>query len=193
MITPLKVMLSNKLTQVTLALVILWCFFDALERFSDKAIKSNHSTNAITLSALSAPQLSERTFNDINKNYQQDLNKDQTAITQQGLSAEEQAKQQGELKSFFIGDNKLQLKAVIQNEPQPVVALIQIENINSGIKKIEAFSQKQLVYGYTLTIEKNTQVKLTKQKSKNKNINDESGQDQPKPQAIILTMYTSKA
>ena len=189
MAAELKAMLSNKLSKITLVLVIIWCFFDALNRFSDKTIKSNDSANAITLSALSAPQLSDRTFSNINKSYQQYESKDKAATKQQGLSAEEQDKQQGELKSFFIGDNKLQLKAVIQIEPQALIALIEVENITSGIKSIEKFSQNTLVYGYRLTIEKNTQVKLTSQK----NNNDESGQEQLNPQEIILTMYTSKA
>jgi hypothetical protein len=188
----LKAMFHNKLTRITVILVILWCFFDALNRFTDTAINSNDADNAVTIAALSAPQLSERTFSEINKSYQQYISKTvDEKSTQVGLTAAEQAKQQGELKSFFIGDNKLQLKAVIQNQPENLIALIQVENITSGIKTIEKHSQNTLVYGYTLIIEKNTQVKLTKQKSKNHNA--ESGQEQSNPQEIILTMYTSKA
>jgi len=190
----LRAMFSNKLITITVILVILWCFFDALNRFTDKSINSNDADNAVTIAALSAPQLSERTFSEINKSYQQYISKTvDEKSTQVGLTAAEQAKQQGELKSFFIGDNKLQLKAVIQNQPKNLIALIQVENITSGIKTIEKFSQNTLVYGYQLTIEKNTQVKLTKQKSKSKNHNAESGQEQSNPQEIILTMYTSKA
>jgi len=190
--TELKAMFSNKLTRITVILVILWCFFDALNRFTDKTINSNDSDNAVTIAALSAPQLSEHAFSELNKSYQQYISKTvDKKNTQVGLTAAEQAKQQGELKSFFIGDNKLQLKAVIQNQPQNLIALIQVENITSGIKTIEKFSPNTLVYGYKLTIEKNTQVKLSKQKSKNHNA--ESGQEQSNPQEIILTMYTSKA
>jgi len=192
MAVELKAMFSNKLTRITVVLVILWCFFDALNRFSGQTIDSKGADNAITIAALSAPQLSERTFSELNKSYQQYISKtvDQKS-TQVGLTAAEQAKQQGELKSFFIGDNKLQLKAVIQNQPKNLIALIQVESITSGIKTIEKFSQNTLVYGYELTIEKNTQVKLTKKKSKN--YNAESGPEQSNPQEIILTMYTSKA
>jgi hypothetical protein len=194
MAAELKAMFNNKLTKITVILVILWCFFDALNRFTDKSINSNDADNAITITALSAPQLSERTFSELNKSYQQYISKNVDEKSKQvGLTAAEQAKQQGELKSFFIGDNKLQLKAVIQNKPQNLIALIQVENITSGIKTIEKFSQNTLVYGYTLIIEKNTQVKLTKQKRKSKNHIDESGQEQSNPQEIILTMYTSKA
>ncbi len=190
MTTQLKAMLNNTVSKITLVLVIIWCLFDALNRFSDDAIQNNDTGTIVNVSALSTPQLNEQTFSNIYKSYQQYVNKKSDVQTKQkGLSAEEQAKQQGELTSFFVGDNKLQLKAVIQSQSQGLIALIQSENIDSGIKAIEKFSQNTLVYGYTLTIEKNTQVKLTKQKNKN----DESGQEQTKPQEILLTMYTSKA
>lgn len=189
-VTELKGMFSNKLTRITVVFVILWCFFDALNRFSDQVIDIKGADNAVTIAALSVPQLSERTFSEINKNYQHYINKNEGEKNKQvGLTAAEQAKQQGELKSFFIGDNKLQLKAVIQNQSKNLIALIQVENITSGIQSIEKFSQNTLVYGYMLTIEKNIQVKLTSQK----NHNAESGQEKSNPQEIILTMYTSKA
>jgi len=170
--TELKAMFSNKLTRITIVLVILWCFFDALNRFTDTAINSNDSDNAVTIAVLSAPQLSEYAFNELNKSYLQYISKTvDEKSTQVGLTAAEQAKQQGELKSFFVGDNKLQLKAVLKvnnvdssasSGAAELNALILITDVKSGQAKIEKFAHNSNVYGYNLNIVKGTQVSLSK-------------------------------
>jgi hypothetical protein len=105
------------------------------------------------------------------------------------MSVDDQKKQQGELTEVFINNNKLSLKAVIRQgqgstvvsvknnmSVKKTVALISVVDLITGANKIERHAHNTQVYGYHLTIEKNTQIKLVK--------NSDSSNQQ-----IILTMY----
>ncbi|MCJ8294471.1 MAG: hypothetical protein MJK15_08705, partial [Colwellia sp.] len=116
----------------------------------------------------------------------------------------QQAKQQGQLSRFFIGDNMLELKAIISNTTKnstssvaendktdalsknenskaskELTVLLLVTNAKNNQSAIERFNNQADVYGYQLNILQNTQVVLTKK----------SAQGQQK---VILTMYENR-
>jgi len=188
MLSDVKGLLTNKIAMLVMVLTFLWLLIDSSARLFVSSSNNIVNDKDRNISALILPQLSEQDVSELTnayKTYGSDM-----PTSQSGLSLAEQAKQQGELKSLFIGDNKLKLKAVItasENEKtvertlptqsSKLNALIEITNVKSGKKRIERFTDGVLVQGYMLAIEKSTQIILTK----------EQGQNQQK---IILTMYS---
>jgi len=190
MTAELKRLLTNKLAIIVMVLTLFWLMLDSFSRFSNKASSNIVEEVNTNITPLALPVLSRELVAQLSLKYKQYST--EKAVDLKGLSAEEQAKQQGLLKSLFIGDNKLVLKAVIQytadnsaasrqaaTEQTPLIALIQVTNVKTGQSGIEKFKNNQQVYGYQLTIEKNTQVVLTKQIEQTK-------------QTIILTMYKNE-
>lgn len=177
--TTLPKMLSNKLSIIIIALTLLWSLYDVSTRLMLTKANNSKSNDTLTIRPLILPKLSTNTHTALTNAYGQ-YTQDIEHIEQiTGMSASEQNKQQGELDNVYINDNKLSLSAVIKNQSQgqqQTSALLLIVNVKSGEQTIEKFAHLSDVYGYRLTIEKNTQVVLTKQ--------HDQGQ-----QKIILTMY----
>jgi len=188
MATELKMLLTNKLSIFVVVLTLLWLLVDVTTRLAGQSEAYNNTHELTEIKPLVLPQLTTKVVEQLNLAYQQyDTNKEKSLDSQTGMTATEQAKQQGELTSVFIDDNKIELKAIIVNkgvdegvytshEHSNINALILTTDIKSSEQKIEKFSHDSQVYGYHLVIENNTQVILTKQ--------------QPQGlQEIILTMY----
>ncbi len=182
MVTEFKRLLSNKLSIAVMALTLFWLIADGTTRLTSQNIVHKQSDELTEITPLVFPQLTTNLVEQLNSAYQQyNVDKDPLLDSQTGLSAAEQAKQQGELTSVFIDDNKLELKAIIVNKginqnDADTKALILTSKIKSGEQQIEKFNNNSQVYGYLLVIKNNTQVILTKQ--------------QPQGlQKIILTMY----
>lgn len=187
MTAQLKTLLTNKLGMIIIILSVLWSLLDASTRLLPLHSSKNKINKTIEIKPLLLPKLSTQTLNKLSAVY---LLYSESSIEDKkimAMSTDEQNKQQGELVAIYINDNKLSLKAVIQRniggntqksfqKPQQSSALILVENISSGEHKIEKFDHLSIVYGYQLSIEKNTQVILTKQHN-------------PGQQKIILTMY----
>ena len=194
----MKSLITNKVAFLVILLTLLWCVADSRTRLLINNNNTQIKTTGFTAVALTLPQPSEQLIAKLNVAYQkyhQKINND--IIREQGLSEAEQAKQHGVLKKVFIGDLKLELKAVISvlNNPgedhkgvasltnkTQYVALIAITNVKSGKQKIKKFSNNSYAYDYLLTINKNTQVVLTKKASE---------QRQNDKQKIVLQMYQS--
>lgn len=92
------------------------------------------------------------------------------------LSQAELAAQSGIVKNFYVDDVKLSLKAIIQDnsEVDTVKVLLNVENMKTKEAGVEAFSVKDLVYGYRLTVTAMTQVELHNEENK---------------QTVVLSMY----
>jgi hypothetical protein len=174
---------TSKLGVVVTLLALLWVFSDVNQRFTNKNITLTKDKASYSASDVSLPQLSKPYA----ENLQKFINKYQTKIaaTQEqsmGMSAKKQSKQNGLLNTLYIDNNKLQLKAVIQTSKESqkqLQALLLITNVNSGKQQIEKFSNNSSVYGYQLTIGKNTEVSLIRKTKQ-------------KIQKITLTMYAKK-
>jgi len=176
-------LLTNKLSMVVITLSIVWCAIDMTSRLLPSSNSTNKGVAPFEIAKLYLPQFSLVEEGRLKESYQEH-NVSTPSIENQGMSTTEQSKQNGLLDNLFINNNKLTLKAVIKTastnsqSASQLKALIMVEDIKTGEQKIEKFSQQSSVYGYQLSIEKNTQVKLTKK--------------QPQGlQEIILAMYKS--
>lgn len=84
------------------------------------------------------------------------------------MSLADQLKQQGLLNSLHINNKQLTLKAVLKNDKtnvqqgQDLVALILVIDNLAKEQRIESFKDNSDVFGYKLSIKKNSEVNLTK-------------------------------
>jgi len=193
----LKGLLTNKLGLIVIVLSIIWALFD-MGRFVTNVShnKDNKLINTTEISSLAIPTLMSKDIIALQSLYNRYIKQGKEVVEVTGMSALEQSKQQGALTALFIDDNKLAIKAVIRNNKLPLIkleqdnsanqsglsALLSIVNVKTGMTEIKKFAQGSDVYGYQLSIEKNTQVILTKQITK---------QNKQSQQQIILTMYKS--
>ena len=186
--TILTNLIANKLSLVVLILSLLWVTLDAFNRLIPRNVSVSDIKQATNIVALVLPQLSVQTLSQLTLAYQpyKSDNKQNTNKVQ-GMSAAEQAKQQGLLKSLFIDTNKIELKAVIRNQAvnsdntiiKQLTALLLVTDTKLNKSRIEQFNNNSLVYGYRLSIKNNTQVALVKQQKQGE-------------QKVILTMYETR-
>ncbi|WP_085298077.1 hypothetical protein [Cognaticolwellia mytili] len=181
----IKFLLTNKLALLVIVISIVWSMFDISTRLLPNNILNIKEKDDAIVTPIASPNLAASMVNELNQRYQKygkiiDESPDNKIF---GMSMNEQNNQQGELTEVFIDNNKLSLKAVIRNDALAVensvektVALISIVDINTGSEKIEKYAHNSEIYGYHLTIEKNTQVKLVRMFD-------------GRSQKIILTMY----
>lgn len=109
--------------------------------------------------------------------YKPNVEEDTEASEPAGLTKEQQLRQSGLLTEVFIDNNKLTLKAIIQSQQTNIkVALINVMNIKEQQQELKRFDDQTQVYGYTLEVLNNTQVKLT-------------AQHEQQTQEIILSMF----
>lgn len=153
----------NKVTLMAIALVLLVLISDFTNRFVQNEPQANNSFNAQTNNAQPLPLLSTSAKQQLNGLFSgYDQPKAPTDTIEQGLSAAQQAAQNGELLSVFAGDLELKLKAVIFSAKP--YALIEQKNTKNQQTELVKYTNKQSVAGYTLTILSNTQVALSKNK-----------------------------
>lgn len=186
--TILTNLIANKLSLVVLILSLLWVTLDAFNRLIPRNVSVSDIKQATNIVALVLPQLSVQTLSQLTLAYQpyKSDNKQNTNKVQ-GMSAAEQAKQQGLLKSLFIDTNKIELKAVIRNQTvnsdniiiKQLTVLLLVTDTKLNKSRIEQFNNNSLVYGYRLSIKNNTQVALVKQQNQGE-------------QKVILTMYETR-
>lgn len=186
--TILTNLIANKLSLVVLILSLLWVTLDAFNRLIPRNVSVSDTKQVTNIVALALPQLSAQTLSQLTLAYQpyKSHNKQNTNKVQ-GMSAAEQAKQQGLLKSLFIDTNKIELKAVIRNQAvnsdntiiKQLTALLLVTDTKLNKSRIEQFNNNSLVYGYRLSIKNNTQVALVKQQKQGE-------------QKVILTMYETR-
>jgi len=187
-------LLTSKTALAVIAVTLFWVSADVSERLFQHRQQNSHNANGIDVQTIVLPSVTAKTITEIKQRYETY----RTASTIKApdnisMSAEEQAKQTGELKTVFIGNKKLELKAVLsidnavesavgkihnqnQSEKNSQSVLLQVTDIENNTSVIEKFSNLDSVYGFQLSVISNIQVQLTKQN------NDQL-------QQILLTMY----
>lgn len=201
---------NNKINLFILFISLLWVSVDINQRFFLKP--SNYqSNNAVeNIRSLHIPLLSKATTKKLEQTiapYDQiEKTKTQQNNTNQKMSAEQQALQTGELKTVYIGENKIELKAIISNKlsitnksknkgvskKTSQSALLQVYNSSNQQSSIEEYANYADVYGFQLTILGNTQVQLIKNVVKGDSADNNTTSKKTKnskQQKIILTMY----
>ena len=166
-------------------LVSVWIFTDFSERFlldKNSKAKSDINFEQSQLHPINISNEQQQSIISLYKEYKSEDKNGSSTKPEEGLSAEAQQQQRGILNQVFAGDKKLQLKAVIANDNQQLSllkALLLVSDIKTGESNIEQFVNNTQLYGYTLTIDNNTQVTLSR--------NSEQG-----IQKIILVMYKGR-
>lgn len=176
-----KKTLLNIPSLISSLFVLFFVSFDFSERFIDQTNLKGKESKVIAISPLTLPQTKPDELTKVNQSYQQYQEKMSIEQIEEpaGMSVAEQAQQHGELMAFFINDQQITLKAVINNKSALAIALLQISNIKTGEKSIERFANNSQVYGYQLTINNHTQVSLAKM----------IDLDTEQVQKVFLTMY----
>jgi len=177
-----KSFLSNKIVVVTFLITLLWIIFDVSQRFTGQIIKKQQRQEQVAIQPLHNPSISAQALTELKKIYQQYRQNETTKSTNTDvLSAEQQAKQQGALKALYIGDNKLELKAIINSivaSKTQRLAMIKVTNTKTMQASLERFKHLETVYGYQLNVIDNRQVQLN-------NLSN-------KKQLITLSIYNRK-
>ncbi|MDT0602810.1 hypothetical protein [Thalassotalea castellviae] len=162
-------MIKNKIPFIVLVLTSLWIISDISSRLMVTTELVNKDNNNTIITDLTLPMVTSQTRDAIELKYlqwQKEPESDVETSTPNKMTLEQQALQNGELSSVYAGTNNLVLKAIViptaeNNETSLPIALIQVEDLTSGVKKIEEFSTNSEVYGYQLTIVNNTQILLS--------------------------------
>ena len=203
---PCMVIFRSKLSGAVLLLTLVWVLVDAKQRLFNDDENNNKQQQLSEVVGASLPVANAVLLQELTSllNFYQENDKRDASAATNVLSAEQQAKQQGQLSRFFIGDNMLELKAIISNTTKnstssvaendktdalsknenskaskELTVLLLVTNAKNNQSAIERFNNQADVYGYQLNILQNTQVVLTKK----------SAQGQQK---VILTMYENR-
>lgn len=160
----------NKLSLGVISVCGVLLISDFTSRFIHKPPNTQNNFDTQANGAQPLPLLSPKARQALSELYKSYSEPTQSEPTDQGLSAAQQAAQNGELMSVFAGDLELSLKAVIYT-PTPY-ALIEQKNIKTQQTTLVKYINEQSIQGYTLSILSNTQVALNKA-----------------PQHITLVMY----
>jgi len=177
------VLLSSPTGIIVIILTLLWVASDVSKRFANQTAKEQQAVKSVNITPLNLPTLNAELLGQLKMNYQpyQEQAPVKQNIDSLGMSAAEQANQQGELTRFFIKDNKVELKAIINNVAlKDLNALILMTNIKTGDKILNKYQHLSELEGYIVEVDKNTQVTLTKSRAQ--------GQ-----QKVVLTMYAKTA
>ena len=167
---PVKHFYTTPLAIFSLAIVMVWCLADFAERFMPGESSGRISSGRLSSLETEIFSIEPPHGNGVLAQYRSYLQQDTTSnqqIVELGMSAEEQSKQAGDLATMYIGDRKLELKAVVSDAKQqtsPLVVLILVSNVKTGDSEIERFSDRADVYGYQLRVLRNTQVELVRRK-----------------------------
>ncbi|WDE00525.1 hypothetical protein [Thalassomonas actiniarum] len=193
----IKVFCFQPLVLISAGIALLWSFADLSERFVTDNISGNSRDKSLVHKEFLSRIISSEQQKDIAALYDKYRVTENNASQEKesvGLSLKEQQEQQGVLKQVFVGDLKIELKAVISqgapagNSPiegknstvqQQLKALLLVSNAKAGTAEVQEFANNSLVHGYRLSINNNVQVSLTRTL--------EQGEQQ-----ITLTMYQIK-
>ena len=166
---------NNKFPLVAvLTILFLLTLLDS-ERFIFTVKTKQKQTAISNVEPLALQRLSNEDIVSIEKAYENFEHSEESKQAEkvQLMSAAEQEKQQGELVSLFVGDNKLKLKAVVRYNKQSAentgdhayYALIETENLTKGERVVQKYQHKDDIFGYQLIIKQNQQVQLVAKKA----------------------------
>lgn len=152
-----------------LSCILIWCFLDYSQRFI--TADENISKNMDKFEPIVVPNLKlhQKQKENILSLYQSYLVDDQNNDAESSqMSLDDQLKQQGLLNSLHINNKQLILKAILKNDKtsvqqgQNLVALILVIDNVTKDQRIESFKDNSDIFGYKLSIKKNSEVNLTK-------------------------------
>jgi len=166
---------NNKLSFVAVLTILLLLTLLDSGRFIFTVKTKQKQTAISNVEPLAIQRLSDADIISIEKTYENFEHGEESKETEKAqlMSAAEQEKQQGELVSLFVGDNKLKLKAVVryntllaENTPEHAYyALIETENLIKGERVVQKYQHKDEIFGYQLIIKQNQQVQLVTKKA----------------------------
>jgi len=175
---------NNKLSTAIAVITLLFIAIDINERFlvNELSLQKNNST--IQAKGIIFPSVTDKNKQAISKAYKNYETVTDTKIEPKnldGMTAEQQLGQNGELSALYVGDYKLKLKAIIYDQSKVNThksVLLQVTNMLEKTVVIEKFNPTNDVYGYQLKIVNNTKIELQK-------VNEQE------VQAITLSMYSA--
>ncbi len=173
---------------MTIIIMLLWLIFDFSERFiasRNKLISPGIRFEEIQRKTLTISSDQKTEILSLYSQYTLEKQANQSIGMEKGLSIEKQILQNGELDQLFAGDIKIELKAIITDSrpnTSDFKVMLQILTISTGERKIETYANGGDVYGYTLQVEENTQITLSR-------INRIEERDVL--QKVVLTMYNA--
>tara|TARA_R110002167_G_scaffold366448_1_gene597396 strand:- start:19434 stop:20063 length:630 start_codon:yes stop_codon:yes gene_type:complete len=192
----IKALLLSKISLVVTLITLLWIFFDTENRFVSHTDSHDRVIDTKSITNFHSYRFSEKDKTNLIRIYSQ-YNPDALDIKSKGITEKQQSEQHGYLTTVFAEDKKLKLKAVIKfnlangTDKSPDYALIQVGNVNDTTQKIVKYYENDNVYGYRLTINNNTQVKLTKINNLGVKTIENNNEKENTSRVITLVMYQS--
>jgi hypothetical protein len=160
----------GKLSMLVALIALSFIAVDISNRFVADNSNVRNNIALEPLKTVKSVQLSKTQLDQIKQQYTQFQQGDEEEINAansdiQGLTAEQQALQQGKLTQVFSGDNMLELKAVInnldaKNKDDQYYALIRVTDVKNSQYTIQSIADQQSLFGYTLRVINQTSVKL---------------------------------
>ncbi|WP_165724810.1 hypothetical protein [Pseudoalteromonas sp. SA25] len=150
----------RKLTIGAIVVCILLLISDFTGRFIQSSPHAQNNFDTGNNNTQPLPLLSSNAHKELTALFSRYAEPTKNTQTEQGLTAAQQAEQNGELLSVFAGNLELKLKAVIF-APMPYV-LIEQKNVKTQQTTLVKYINEESIQGYTLSILSNTQVALYK-------------------------------
>ncbi|MEW6989436.1 hypothetical protein AADZ91_01995 [Colwelliaceae bacterium 6441] len=166
---------DNKSTLIVACVMIIWLLVENFQKFDFSSNLEKQKQRNYKLGEFYLPQPSEKMsklFEQSYLQYQPKVKpKNKVANKVEKPSAEEverlrrlrEANQKGVLTTVFSGNNKLELKAVVDNKANgqnPISILILVTNIKGNKSSIKTFTKADQIYGFTIKEIKDTRVLL---------------------------------
>jgi hypothetical protein len=145
-----------------------WPIADYISRFSNNSNNKNKALVIASPQRLANSRLLAQEIELLDiayEKYQAKPDKIKVELNNEKMTETEQLKQNGLLNEVFAGNNILKLKAIIDNG-KGQSALIAITNIETNETELKSYQQGQILFGYQLAINTNTQVDLMNNKTK---------------------------
>jgi hypothetical protein len=178
---------TSKLSLLIIVLTLFWVISDIQQRLLTNSSVENKLATMQQVKVLPLPKANKALQEQLSSAMSPYATNAKTADESLNIMTDEQqSKQQGDMSTLFVGDQSIELKAVISdfsivgqanevdNQDKRLTALLLVTNLKTNTSTIERFTNQMDVYGYTLTILQNTQVLLS---------HDAHQQD------VTLTMY----
>lgn len=164
---------------VSIAIGCIYAVNDFTQRFSFDNNDKNLSSQYENLTEYSPKQISSPVAEELLQRYSSFFTTSDEEIEQRentGLTMQEQLEQSGELSEVYIGEYKIELKAVITAKEHLKKVLLLLTNLKTNEKNIEEYLDNSFVHDFKVQIKSNTQVFLSRSHSQGE-------------QEIMLNMY----
>ena len=159
----------NRITLLVIVLTTLWAADHAANQFAAPNSDKGKYNGQNSYQPLPLPQIAPDIRDKLQQLYvQYDSSEPQDAVPTTTARIDETA-QHGAMQEMFAEGNRLQLKAVVQDNDQrygDAYALIAVTNPDSRQSEVIKYRHGDSVFGFQLTLVNNTQVQLSKSKQR---------------------------